>query len=72
MIKDMGWGTFLLWGIFDVCIAAFAWFVLTETQGKSLEEITNVSSSTPSHKAFIEDDFEHDGRSGKTPDVEIK
>ncbi|TKA58729.1 hypothetical protein B0A55_12215, partial [Friedmanniomyces simplex] len=41
MITNMGWGTFLLWGVFDICIAAFAWFVLTETQGRSLEEITN-------------------------------
>ncbi|KAK1074364.1 hypothetical protein LTR33_009788, partial [Friedmanniomyces endolithicus] len=71
MITNMGWGTFLLWGIFDICIAAFAWFVLTETQGKSLEEITNVSSS-PSGKAFLEEEYEHERRSGKTPEVEIK
>ncbi|KAK5706667.1 hypothetical protein LTR97_001657 [Elasticomyces elasticus] len=80
MIKDMGWATFLLWGLFDVCIAGFAWFVLTETQGKSLEEITNVGSSrSGSGKAFMEDEYE-DGRGeghmmrrgGKTPDVEVK
>ncbi|KAK0945139.1 hypothetical protein LTR29_003486 [Friedmanniomyces endolithicus] len=71
MITNMGWGTFLLWGIFDICIAAFAWFVLTETQGKSLEEITNVSS-TPSGKPFMEEEYEHERRSGKTPEVEMK
>jgi len=40
MIKNIGWGTFLLWGLFDFVIAFFSWFVLTETKGKSLEEIT--------------------------------
>ncbi|KAK5167413.1 uncharacterized protein LTR77_007112 [Saxophila tyrrhenica] len=40
MIKHLGWGTFLLWGLFDVVIAAYSWYGLLETQGKSLEEIT--------------------------------
>ncbi|KAF2860917.1 MFS sugar transporter-like protein [Piedraia hortae CBS 480.64] len=44
MIRDMKWGTFLLWGIFDLAIAAFSWFALTETRGKSLEEITRMNS----------------------------
>ena len=42
MIASLGWGTFLLWGVFDLCIAAFAWFVLTETKGRSLEDIGGV------------------------------
>ena len=42
MIKHMGWGTFLLWGLFDFLIAVYSWFGLAETQGKSLEEITHL------------------------------
>lgn len=42
MIKNIKWGTFLLWGLFDFVIAFFSWFVLAETKGKSLEEITHL------------------------------
>lgn len=41
MITNLGWATFLVWGVFDVMIAAYAWTGLTETKGKSLEEIVN-------------------------------
>lgn len=41
MISSMGWGTFLLWGIFDVVIAAFAFVFLQETKGLSLEAIAH-------------------------------
>lgn len=41
MISSMGWGTFLLWGIFDVVIAAFAFVFLKETKGLSLEAIAH-------------------------------
>jgi len=40
MIKTLGWGTFLLWGLFDLVIAGYSWLGLVETQGKSLEEIS--------------------------------
>ena len=69
MIKNMGWGTFLLWGLFDLCIAAFAWFILTETQGKSLEEITKLAP--PAKQTRVEADeveYGHSERSGKTPE----
>nr|OQO22233.1 hypothetical protein B0A51_10719 [Rachicladosporium sp. CCFEE 5018] len=56
MIANMGWGTFLLWGLFDVCIAAFAWFGLTETRGKSLEEITHLDAASLG-KTLYDDDF---------------
>jgi hypothetical protein len=46
MINSMGWGTFLLWGLFDVVVAAYSWFGLTETKGKSLEEITHLDAAT--------------------------
>lgn len=39
MIANMGWGTFLLWGLFDIVIAAGAYLWLGETKGRSLEEI---------------------------------
>jgi sugar porter (SP) family MFS transporter len=41
MIANMGWGTFLLWGVFDVVIAVVAFFFLKETQGLSLETIAH-------------------------------
>lgn len=41
MIRNMGWGTFLLWGIFDAIIAVLAFFLLKETKGLSLEAIAH-------------------------------
>ena len=40
MIRNLGWGTFLFWGIADFVIAIGAWVFLIDTRGKSLEEIT--------------------------------
>ncbi|KAI0515036.1 putative MFS quinate transporter [Xylaria bambusicola] len=39
MIASLGWGTFLVWGIFDLFIAGFTFFLLKETRGLSLERI---------------------------------
>ncbi|KAI2627083.1 general substrate transporter [Hypomontagnella submonticulosa] len=41
MISSMGWGTFLLWGIFDAVIAILAFAFLKETRGLSLETIAH-------------------------------
>jgi hypothetical protein len=41
MISDLGWGTFLLWGIFDLVIAVLAFLFLKETKGLSLEIIAH-------------------------------
>lgn len=41
MITNMGWGTFLLWGVFDAIIAVMAFFFLKETKGLSLEAIAH-------------------------------
>ncbi|KAE8451479.1 hypothetical protein EG329_003552 [Mollisiaceae sp. DMI_Dod_QoI] len=41
MISNLGWGTFLLWGLFDAVIAVGTWVFLRETRGLSLEEITH-------------------------------
>lgn len=43
MIKNMAWGTFLLWGMFDAIIAVLAFFFLKETKGLSLEVIAQQS-----------------------------
>lgn len=39
MIASMRYGTFLLWGLFNVAICAFAYFFMKETRGFSLEQI---------------------------------
>ncbi|KAI7478827.1 general substrate transporter [Hortaea werneckii] len=69
MIDNIKWGTFLLWGLFDFCIAFFAWFCLTETRGKSLEEITRLASETGG-KGFVEEEEEErqEVRAGKSVD----
>lgn len=46
MIRNLGWGTFLLWGLFDVLIALYSWFGLIETKGKSLEQIAHIDGGT--------------------------
>ncbi|KAI9725815.1 MAG: hypothetical protein M1828_002444 [Chrysothrix sp. TS-e1954] len=40
MIASMAWGTFLLWGMFNLIIAILTFLFLKETRGRSLEEIT--------------------------------
>ncbi|KAI0198146.1 putative MFS quinate transporter [Astrocystis sublimbata] len=41
MIASLGWGTFLVWGIFDAVIALATFFLLKETRGLSLEHIAH-------------------------------
>lgn len=41
MMESMGWGTFLLWGIFDAVISVVTFFFLKETKGMSLEAIAH-------------------------------
>ncbi|KAL6849437.1 hypothetical protein ACO1O0_008977 [Amphichorda felina] len=41
MMESMGWGTFLLWGIFDAVISIVTFFFLKETKGMSLEAIAH-------------------------------
>lgn len=57
MIAHLGWGTFLLWGLFDAAIAVCTFFFLRETRGLSLEEIAhNDFGQILDHKAA---DLEH-------------
>lgn len=39
MQNDLGWGTFLVWAVFNTVIAVAAAIFLKETKGKTLEEI---------------------------------
>jgi len=38
MIDNLSWGTFILWGLFDIIIATGCFFFVKETNGLSLEE----------------------------------
>lgn len=69
MIDNMGWGTFLLWGTFDIVIAAYAWFGLMETRGKTLEEISGpaVGRSESGPDSIIDDRI-----SGKVPQLSVR
>ncbi|THX70299.1 general substrate transporter [Aureobasidium pullulans] len=72
MIKDLGWGTFLFWGLADLVIAGGAWWGLDETRGRSLEDITR---TTERIKSFgDEDGDEGEGRRSvrKGPTVDIQ
>jgi hypothetical protein len=70
MIKNMGWATFLFWGCADLVIAGGAWFLLDETRGRSLEEITHTIDGI---KSFGEEQrYEGDGNGGKGRGVEIR
>ncbi|KAI1763395.1 MFS sugar transporter-like protein [Hypoxylon sp. FL1150] len=63
MISSMGWGTFLLWGIFDAVIAVFSFAFLKETRGLSLEAI--------SQQRFKAGSSPNDSRGNKKDDVLI-
>lgn len=74
---NIKWGTFLLWGIFDLVIALGVWFLLTETRGLSLEQITHTASQDTVKPLNDENDYGYDRttdkRSGtKGPEVEVQ
>ncbi|KAF5624326.1 quinate transport [Fusarium sp. NRRL 52700] len=39
VVKNLGWRTFLMFSIFNFALVIFVWFFITETKGKSLEEM---------------------------------
>ncbi|KAK9368872.1 general substrate transporter [Lipomyces kononenkoae] len=41
-IQNIGWGTFLLFGVFNILIAIFVFFVIRETSGVALEHMDNL------------------------------
>lgn len=59
MITNLGWGTFLLWGLFDAVIALLTFLFLKETKGLSLEEIAhNNFGAVPEHKVAHAEEHE--------------
>ena len=44
-VENIGWRTFLMFAIFNAAIIVYSWWVLRETQGKSLEDMENVFGS---------------------------
>ncbi|KAK8232719.1 general substrate transporter [Phyllosticta capitalensis] len=73
MIDDMGWGTFLLWGLFDVVIAIGTFFFAHETKGLTLEEaahpelFTDPANNKLDHERAVSRDGSSSGV-GKTTD----
>lgn len=63
MIKNLDWGTFLLWGLFDAIIAILAFFFLKETRGLSLETIA--------HQRYAKGSSADDLRGNKLGDATI-
>ncbi|KIM97446.1 hypothetical protein OIDMADRAFT_169245 [Oidiodendron maius Zn] len=45
-VKNLGWRTFLMFCVFNYALVAYAYFVLRETSGKTLEEMEEVFGST--------------------------
>ena len=63
MMSNLGWGTFLLWGVFDIVIAVLAFLFLQETKGLSLEAIAHTQfkgSSSSALRHNKRDDEAHD------------
>ena len=81
MIDNLKWGTFLLWGVFDLVIAVGVWLFLEETRGLSLEQISGTATlDAPKHIDEQTDDVYGQAASNgfdkapeaKGPDVEVK
>lgn len=69
MIDNMGWGTFLLWGLFDIVIACYAWFGLIETRGKTLEDISRPAAGKSDSGV---DDAVDDRDTSKVPQLSLR
>lgn len=58
MQQDLGWGTFLVWAVFNTIIAIVSAIFLKETKGKTLEEINAEFSG---NKDKLRDGMTHGG-----------
>lgn len=38
-VENLGWKTFLMFCIFNFALVVYAWFIIKETKGRSLEEM---------------------------------
>ena len=57
MLANIGWKTFLVFAIFNVFDSVYAFFLIKETQGKSLEEMEVVFGSVAALPRKDADDF---------------
>ncbi|GAM86727.1 hypothetical protein ANO11243_047460 [Dothideomycetidae sp. 11243] len=55
MIQSLKWGTFLFWGGCDLAIGIGVWFLLVETRGRSLEDISGALQGSET-KLYDNDD----------------
>ncbi|CAK7236536.1 hypothetical protein SCUCBS95973_009639 [Sporothrix curviconia] len=62
-----GWGTFLLWGVFDSVIAVVSFFFLRETKGLSLETIANQEFRKNNDGHLVHEVEDADGKGSVTP-----
>lgn len=46
-MTNLGWRTFVMFAVFNFALVAFVWFFITETKGKSLEEMEARESTPP-------------------------
>ena len=66
-ISNIGWRTFLMFAIFNYAIIFYSWFLLKETQGKSLEEMEIVFGTVASLKrspSEVEHSYEEERAKG--------
>ncbi|KAI1813442.1 general substrate transporter [Poronia punctata] len=66
MIDSLGWGTFLLWGIFDLAIAILTFLFLKETRGLSLESIAHSRFKAKSSRDSVKSDNVSQENAGET------
>ncbi|CAK7231296.1 hypothetical protein SBRCBS47491_007881 [Sporothrix bragantina] len=62
-----GWGTFLLWGIFDAVIAVVSFFFLRETKGLSLETIAHQEFRKNADGHLVHEVEDADGKDSVAP-----
>lgn len=55
-VKNLGWRTFLMFSIFNFVLVVFVWFFITETKGKSLEEMEERKSDVSLNSSSLNDD----------------
>ncbi|KAH7381487.1 general substrate transporter [Phaeosphaeria sp. MPI-PUGE-AT-0046c] len=44
-VKNLGWKTFVMFAVFNYSLVVFVWFFITETKGKSLEDMEELFAS---------------------------
>ena len=47
-VENLGWRTFVMFAVFNFALVVFVWFFIKETKGRSLEEMEERKSQSPS------------------------